>query len=183
MIHVERTFTANVHTDRGDRHHQRVHEPGHEGNGGVRIERSLPLVSKALGLHGVADVVEFHGDGSIVPIEHKVGRRAQRDADDVQVAAQAMALEEMFDVTIREARIYHHASRRRRDVPIDWSLRGKVAIVAKQVRALLDSGRSPAPVNDARCPRCSLLDACLPSAIANARHSAIDDPTFDPSWG
>lgn len=183
MIHVERTFTANVHTDRGDRHHQRVHEPGREGDGGVRTERSLPLVSKTLGLHGVADVVEFHGDGSIVPIEHKVGRRAQRDADDVQVAAQAMVLEEMFDVTIREACIYHYASRRRRDVPIDSRLRGQVATVTKQVRALLNSGRPPEPVNDARCPRCSLIDACLPDAISTVRRRATDDPTFDATWG
>lgn len=180
---MERIFTSNVYTDRGDREHERVHESGRDAGGGVTIERALPLAAPKLGVHGVADVVEFHADGTIVPIEHKVGRRAQRDADDIQVAAQALALEEMFDVEIVEARIYHHGSRRRRDVVIDEALRRQVANVIYEVSSLLDSQVTPAPVNDARCPPCSLIDSCMPDVIDGEDLRHDHDPTFDPAWG
>ena len=52
---------------------------------GVRVEYALPLFSERLGLVGRADVVEFHG-GVPYPVEHKVGPRRARKADEATSA-------------------------------------------------------------------------------------------------
>ena len=72
LIHVEQTFDENLYTLRGQAVHKRVDEPKVEEQAGVRIERALPLWSKALGLVGKADVVEFHGE-TPYPVEYKHG--------------------------------------------------------------------------------------------------------------
>ena len=62
LIHVEQTFDENLYTLRGRTVHKRVDTPETEINQGMRVERSMPLWSKRLGLVGKADVVEFHGE-------------------------------------------------------------------------------------------------------------------------
>lgn len=178
LIHVERVFHDNMYTNRGHREHQKVHEPDSENVDGVRIERALPLSAPCLGVHGVADVVEFHEDGRIEPVEHKVGRRAPRTADNVQVAAQAMTLEEMFDVDVPRAWVFHHASRRRRLVEIDQPLRELTYRTVRDVRWLMRFNHVPKPVNDSRCPRCSLVDVCLPGVTSLKECLHTPDATF-----
>ena len=94
LIHVEQTFDENLYTLRGRAVHKRVDEPVVEEQAGVRIERALPLWSKALGLIGKADVVEFHGE-TVYPVEYKHGPHREQEHDDLQLCAQALCLEEM----------------------------------------------------------------------------------------
>ena len=60
LIHLEQTFDENLYTLRGRAVHKKVDEPVVEEHAGMRIERALPLWSKAVGLIGKADVVECH---------------------------------------------------------------------------------------------------------------------------
>ncbi len=62
-------------------------------------------------------------DGTIYPVEYKHGPRRAWINDDVQLAAQAMCLEEMFDTVIASGAIYHSGSKRRREVAISEALR------------------------------------------------------------
>lgn len=87
--------------------------------------------------------------------------RLYRHAD-VQLAAQALCLEEMFGVPVREGAVYHVASHRRRAVRIDDALRERVADLTQRVREMLRTGTVPPPVNDARCEACSLKPVCVP---------------------
>lgn len=87
LIHVEQTYDENLYTLRGNRVHERAHEPEREMVAGIRLERALPLYSETLGFVGVADVVEFLADGTPYPVEYKAGARKKRDADDVQLCA------------------------------------------------------------------------------------------------
>src|SRR5690554_2605501 len=96
LIHMEQAYDENVHTMRGNAVHKRVDIPGFETFEGVRSERALSVWSDSLGLVGKCDVVEFHPDGRIYPVEYKHGRRRIREHDDLQLAAQAMCLEEML---------------------------------------------------------------------------------------
>jgi CRISPR-associated exonuclease Cas4 len=73
LIHVEQAFDENVFTMRGNAAHERVDDPGFETFEGVRAERALPVWSDRLGLIGKCDVVEFHPDGHIYPVEYKHG--------------------------------------------------------------------------------------------------------------
>jgi CRISPR-associated exonuclease Cas4 len=165
LIHLEHSFTDNIHTARGNAVHRLVDEPGHEIKSGVRIERALPLWSARYGLIGKADLVEFHPDGSVYPVEFKQGAKRTKRYDDIQLSAQAMCLEEMLGRPVPRGAIYHASSHRRREVDISPTLRQSVLDTTAAIRAMLDSGTLPAPVNDQRCRECSLKDACQPEAI------------------
>jgi CRISPR-associated exonuclease Cas4 len=180
LIHLEQAFDENVHTMRGNAAHARVDEPGFESFEGVRSERALPVWSDRLGLVGKCDVVEFHPDGKIYPVEYKHGRKKLQVHDDLQLAAQAMCLEEMFGKPISKGAIYHHTSRRRREVAITPELRQQVEETVAAIRAMLASGKLPPPANDARCKECSLNDICQPQAMAdNAKRMDIAGTLFE----
>lgn len=168
LIHLEQAFEDNIHTARGQAVHHLVDEPGYELKNGVKVERALPLWSDRLGLIGKADLVEFHPDGSIYPVEFKHGRKRQKIHDDIQLAAQAMCLEDMLGRPVPAGAIYHASSRRRREVAITSELRQRVESTANAIRAMLSSGILPAPANDQRCRECSLKDICQPEAVGDA---------------
>ena len=167
LIHLEQAFADNIHTARGQAVHHLVDTPGYEIKSGVRIERALPLWSDRLGLIGKADLVEFHPDGNIYPVEFKHGAKRQKLHDDIQLAAQAMCLQEMLGRPVTHGAIFHASSHRRREVDITPALRQLVVETAEAIRAMLASGKLPPPVNDARCKECSLKDICQPEAIAS----------------
>jgi CRISPR-associated exonuclease Cas4 len=143
-----------------------VDEPGYEVKAGVRVERALPIWSDRLGLIGKADLVEFHPDGSIFPVEFKHGRKREKTHDDIQLAAQAMCLEDMLGRPVPRGAIYHASSRRRREIEVTSELRRLVEEAVAAVRVLLERGVLPPPVNDHRCRECSLRIICQPEALA-----------------
>ena len=166
LIHLEQQFEDNVHTARGQAVHHLVDTPGYEVKRGVRVERALPLWSDRFGLIGKADLVEFHPDGRIYPVEFKHGRKRGRIHDDIQLAAQAMCLEDMLGRPVPQGAIYHASSHRRREVDLTEDLRALVGETADAIRAMLASGILPPPVNDARCRECSLREICQPEMLA-----------------
>ncbi len=181
LIHLEQAFEENIHTARGQAVHHLVDEPGYEMRAGVRVERALPLWSDRLGLIGKADLVEFHPDGTVFPVEFKHGRKRQKAHDDIQLAAQAMCLEEMLNRPVPKGAIYHATSRRRREVAITPELRRLVEETTAAIRAMLASGVLPPPANDSRCRECSLKDICQPEAIAmHDQRNQMEVDLFNP---
>lgn len=184
LIHVEQVFEENLFTLRGQALHKRVDDPGFEVRDGLRVERALPLFCDRLGLVGKADVVEFLPDGTPYPVEYKHGSRHKRAdiaaCDDLQLAAQALCLEEMFGKSVPEGALYYATSRRRRVVSITADLRVAVEDVLAEVRRLLVADRLPPPLNDDHCRACSLRDLCQPEALAASsvnvavRHSLFE---------
>lgn len=166
LIHQEQAFEDNVHTRRGQAVHARVDEPGFEVREDRRVERALPLFSDRLGLVGKADVVEFLPDGTPFPVEYKHGPRRAKMHDDLQLAAQALCLEEMTGKAVLKGAIYHASSKRRREVLITPELRCAVEKTVAAIRAMLASGEMPEPVNDKRCGECSLREICQPAVVA-----------------
>jgi len=166
---------------RGNAAHERVDDPGFETLAGVRVERALPVWSERLGLIGKCDVVEFHPDGYIYPVEYKHGKKRPKAHDDIQLAAQALCLEEMTGTNISHGAIFHHGSRHRREVEITQALRDKVIQTVNAIRAMLESGKLPLPPNDERCEECSLYEICQPQAVAErtTQHS-LRLTLFDP---
>lgn len=185
LIHIEGVFEENRFTLEGRHLHERVDDASTRSEEGYRVARALPLVSHRLGVFGVADVVEFHPVVSLVgpagpavrsaparpavapyPVEYKRGRKHHRLADQVQLCAQAMALEEMFGCEIPEGALFYNASKRRHIVTFDAALRETTAQAARDFRRLWNERITPPPVNDDRCDDCSLRDWCLPSVVA-----------------
>jgi CRISPR-associated exonuclease Cas4 len=166
LIHLDQVFEENVHTLRGQALHSTVDTPGFEARHGLRIERALPIWNERLGLIGKADVVEFQPDGTPYPVEYKHGskRKSPRiaECDEIQLAAQALCLEEMTGKPVMEGAIFYASSKRRRIVVISETLRRQVQEVAAAVRNMLVVRRLPPAVNDERCRACSLIDQCQP---------------------
>lgn len=182
LIHQEQRFAENVFTLRGQRVHEKVDEPDTRCEAGVRVEQALPLYCDRLGLVGKADVVEFLPDGAPRPVEYKHGPRKVKEHDDIQVAAQALCLEEMTGKPVPEGVIYHHSSRRRRIIPITPELRARVEDLAEKIHALMRNGTIPPPTEDAeRCRGCSLIDICNPELVgAIDRLEALADTLYEP---
>ena len=183
LIHQEQTFTENLFTLRGQRVHKRVDQPDTRIEDGIKVERALPLQHKGLGLVGKADVVEIADDGTPCPVEYKHGPKRKKLHDDIQVAAQALCLEEMTGMAVPVGIIYHHSSRRRREVVINEKLRRLVAKITQAVRKLLVSDKLPPPVDDPKlCKACSLAEVCQPGLLASeGRLQKMSRTLFDPS--
>ena len=172
LVHQEQTFEENTYTLRGNEAHRRVEEGWITEEDGVQIERSMPIWSEKLGLIGKADVVEMRLEGPY-PVEYKHGKRRLDGHSDVQICAQAMCLEEMLKVEIHRGAIYHVSSRQRREVILNTRLRDQVHSTITAIRQIQRCRSLPPPVNDARCPPCSLIDACMPSVTASTRRLQV----------
>lgn len=165
LIHTEQIWSDNLYTERGRQVHEQAHQEGDDTRAGLRVERALPVWSERLGIHGVADVVEFDGDQPR-PVEYKHGRRKAGLHDEVQLCAQALCLEEMLGVAIPAGDIYHHSSRRRREVVLDEALRATCRETILAVRELLVARRIPPSEFGPKCRDCSLAGLCLPDRHA-----------------
>lgn len=183
LIHIEKVWEENYLTAAGRTLHERVDRTGSETRKNVHLATALNLVSKRLGIMGVADMVEFqktdsavNGEGVTVavklpkksglwkpfPIEYKRGSPKQHRADEVQLCAQALCLEEMLGVTIPAGALFYGETRRRTDVTFDDELRALTEETVKSARELLQSGVTPPPVLTKGCKACSLVDLCRP---------------------
>lgn len=166
LIHLEQTYDENLFTLRGNRAHERAHTESAGTEDGIRVSRGLPLWSDQLGLIGKADVVEWHGETPF-PVEYKAGKKRTWGHEVVQLCAQAMCLEEMLDTPVSGGAIYYAASRRRREMTFTQEDRRLVETMAREIRAMLRGDQLPPAVDDARCPNCSLVDACSPAIAAH----------------
>ena len=194
---VEGWRAANQHTERGDIVHEHADLAGYESaisNSGSQITllRALPVWSERLGLNGKCDIVEvvgaspdlksqisdlkLGGIAALRPVEFKLGKRRQWENDDVQLCAQAMCLEEMFNVAIPRGAVFHADSKRRREVEFTIELRQRTEAAVLELHALLPQSeisdlKSQIPrllpaIWKPACEECSLFDICLPKATA-----------------
>ena len=159
---VEGWRSANQHTARGDIVHEHADLRGYEVVSGVKLLRALPVFSDRLGLNGKCDIIEQRPDGSLFPVEFKVGKRRQWENDDAQLCAQALCLEEMFHLAIPRGAVFHADSKRRREIEFTSELRALTEKTISDLHALLDSSAIPRAVFREACEECSLYEICLP---------------------
>jgi len=132
----------------------------------MRVARGLALRSLRLGVAGKADAVEFPGKPPHpFPVEYKRGKPKAHRADEVQLCAQAICLEEMFSVEIGDGALFYGETRRRHPVAFDLELRALTAEVAAGARAMITAGHTPPPVRKPACRRCSLEPLCQPARL------------------
>ena len=176
LIHVEREWAEDAATVEGRLLHERADKPGARSRGGVRTATAVPLRSLALGVSGIADVVEMRGsaDGERArPVEYKRGRPKAHRADEVQLCAQAICLEEMLGAPVLEGDLFYGERRRRMTVEFGADLRALTARVAGQVRTMIAGGVTPAPdYAPAKCGRCSLIEICRPKEMQAPKSAA-----------
>jgi CRISPR-associated exonuclease Cas4 len=166
LIHLEQVWAENKFTAEGQVMHHKAHEGADESKGGVRITRSLSVRSFVVGISGQCDIVEFHADGRVLPVEYKRGKPKSHRADEVQLCAQAMCLEEMLGVAISGGCLFYGENRRRSAVVFDADLRQLVTETSAALHAMIASRQTPlAEYLASRCDACSLIELCQPKAM------------------
>jgi CRISPR-associated exonuclease Cas4 len=182
LIHVDGSWSDDVRTTLGDDAHRTVHTPIRPlppPPTGTRRMTGVPVWSDRMAIYGICDVVEITLSGPAIAVEHKVGAYLPGGPADVQVAAQALCLNEMLDQHADVGYVYSHADRRRHPVDLTAALITRTEGVIVLLHALVSEQHIPKPVNDKRCRGCSLYDTCLPDLTATARtlaHSLTPQP-------
>lgn len=187
LIHIESEWKDNVLTVEGRAMHDHVHEDGISSKPDARLVRGMRLRNEALGLYGVADLVELrksnggvripHSRGRYLPypVEYKHGQSRPDDADEVQLAAQAMCLEEMFDISVSTGAVFYGKPKRRYEVQITQILRDRVVSLCSRARELISLSARPLARVGKHCGRCSLADICMPDVISRSDFSTYND--------
>lgn len=175
LIHVEQQWEENVHTVIGELMHKKAHDPYlTEKRKDTIIVRALPVVSKEMGITGECDVVEFrrcedgvrlHGHRglySIYPVEYKKGKPKTDEKDQLQLAAQAMCLEEMFSTKVKEGALFYGETKRREIIHITDELRLEVRDMFQEMHHYFSWHYTPKVKTSKSCSSCSLKEICLP---------------------
>ncbi len=178
LIHIEQQWQENLRTVEGDLFHHRAHDDeARERRGNVLILRDLAVASPTLGISGKCDVVEFHQDSGGVPlhgeeglwapfpVEYKRGAPKTHQADELQLCAQAMCLEEMLCCTIAEGALFYGETRRRVSVLFTPELRQQVRTMTQEMHQLNRRGHTPKAKTSKWCNACSLKELCLPALM------------------
>lgn len=194
LIQTEQLWRDNTLTINGSHMHGRAHETGprRELRGDLLITRGTALRSLRLGVSGIVDVVEFHrddgsadeADGALprsismpgltglwtpFPIEYKRGKAPPDYSDDVQLCAQAICIEEMLGVAVRQGALFYGAIQRRKEIPFMTDIRHATEEAAARVHELIRSGITPRAQREPKCRGCSMLELCRPDAMAPRR--------------
>ena len=166
LIHLEQLWEENEATAEGRVLHERVDAGVGEKRKNHQILRSLHLSSLSRRIAGISDVVEIQKNKgkvvSLLPIEYKRGEPKEHRADEVQVCAQALCLEEMFGLDIAQGALFYGKKQRRFPVLFDQELRDLTEHIISETRALLSGGKTPPAEWKPSCGACSLLSFCLP---------------------
>jgi len=162
LIFKEQTFQENYFTMKGRLAHERADTPGETTIEDATSLRALTVWSDRYGLFGKCDVVEIRVGNVPYPVEYKHGQTRASLHDEIQLCAQAMCLEEMFNVPVTTGAIYHISSRHRREVVLTRELRDQVIAASLAIREEFKRDSLPLALNDARCRDCSLQESCMP---------------------
>lgn len=154
----------------------------------------MQIHSASLGISGNCDVVEFYQSATGIslpgreglwqpyPVEYKRGSPKTTDADQLQLCAQGMCLEEMLCCEIPERAIFYGETRRRELVSFTPKLREQVRSMLTEMHTLYARKYTPKVKPFKSCNACSLRELCLSklsrkrSVAEYLRASAEDEP-------
>ena len=183
LIHNEQAWAENRFTAEGQLLHKKANEGPDEHRASGSILRHLHVSSEIHHLTGICDIVEIHdikseisnlkSTRSVTPVEYKRGKPKSHRADEVQLCAQAICLEEMFATEIPTALIFYGKTRRRTEIKLDEGLRSLTFSAIAAVHEMKRTGHTPTADYEARkCDACSLIDLCQPKALRLKRGAA-----------
>ena len=178
LIHIENQSAEHYRTVDGHLMHERVHDQTFQESRGDRLTvRGLAVHSAELGISGQCDAVGFHRDTGGVPlrgreglwlpypVEYKRGKPKEHSADELQLCAQAMCLEEMLCCAVPEGALYYGEPRRRTVVTFAPELREQVRTSLSEMHELYKRHYTPKVKPTKACSACSLKDLCLPKLM------------------
>ena len=180
LLSNEQLWQESADTAKGRAEHQRVHTERTERRGRELKLYEYTVFSHTLGIWGKCDCVEAveRKDGcripaaefpvSLYPVEFKHGKLRTEEEYNIQLCAQAMCLEEMYQTDIPEGALFYISSHRRQSVTLDSALREQVRRTIQAIREIETSFRVPPPEPGPKCKRCSLRELCMPEVETSA---------------
>lgn len=178
LIHIEQQWEENVRTIKGQHLHEKADQPFmREKRGNRLIVRAMPVQSKVLQVSGICDVVEFVRDPDGVqligtdgtykayPVEYKLGKPKKGEEDIIQLAAQAMCLEEMLVSSVDKGYLFYDQIKHRIEVPITGELKDKVINMAREMHQYYQRRYTPKVKTGPFCKNCSLQHICMPQLM------------------
>lgn len=181
LVMLEDIWHDNEYTAEGTIHHERVHMQGQVKRGNTIFLYDFSIHSHLLKLSGKCDCIEatfdksgctfpfYEGRFKLYPVEYKRGVIRNEEEYNLQLCAQAMCLEEMFDCKIPYGAIFYINSHRRIEITFNDELRNKVVSMSKELHEILDTMKIPPAAFSPKCKKCSLIDICMPKAKTSAK--------------
>ena len=180
LLANERVWSENAYTAAGRSEHERVHTQRVERRGNSAKLYEFPVFSRTLGIAGKCDCIEAEASAQgclipaldfpvrLYPVEYKHGMLRSEQEYEIQLCAQAMCLEEMFQTQLPEGAIYYITSHRRYPVPFTEELRSLVKETVEKIESFRRSFAIPPAEYGAKCRACSLREHCLPDVQRSA---------------
>lgn len=180
LLTNEQIWTESTDTAKGRAEHERVHTQRIERRGNSAKLYEFPVFSRTLGIAGKCDCIEAEADFGgcripaldfsvrLYPVEYKHGKIRSELEYEIQLCAQAMCLEEMFQTHIPEGAIYYITSHRRYSVPLTEELRTLVKETVGRIESFRQDFSIPQAEYSAKCKACSLREQCLPGVQPSA---------------
>lgn len=179
LIHIEQQWQENVLTVEGQYLHRKADQPFvREKRGDKLVVRGMPVQSRELNISGICDVVEFirdkdgvaiHGEDGlyrVFPVEYKRGKPKMNRADLMQLAAQAMCLEEMLLCQIQKGFMFYNETKHRMEVSLTKELKDEVRKTVGEMNAYFRRGHTPKVKTGPHCRGCSLNSICMPEILS-----------------
>lgn len=183
LIHIDQVWRENHLTAEGQLMHEKVDQPFlKEKRKDLIVSRAMDISSNRLGLSGRIDAIEFkrseegisikNRKGKWWPtvIEYKHGKKKKGSYDEAQLVAQAMCIEEDFNVTMNHGYTYYGEIDSREKVEYSQSLRKLVEETAHEMHVFYEKRYIPKAEYFKNCTLCSLYEECRPRLTKKAKN-------------
>ena len=178
LLLLEQQWKDSTDTVKGSAEHKIVHETGISSRNAFHVLTDMQVYSNRLNLLGRCDAVEAieSEQGCLLPfinsircllypIEYKHGKLRTEPEYELQLCAQAMCLEEMYECQIDSGAVFFINSHRRKEVIFDTAMRDNVRQTAFALSQMLMNQMVPDAESSPKCLRCSLRDICMPDVM------------------
>lgn len=186
LLMNQQLWHENEYTAEGRFQHQRVHTGRVERRGDFLKLYDFHVCSDALMVSGKCDCIEAsrsksgaalpgeEGLYSLYPIEYKHGRARTEPEYEIQLCAQAICLEEMYQIHIPKGALFYIASHQRIAIPLTPALREKTIQTAHSLMECFLARSLPPALNGPKCKKCSLREECMPQLHRSAKKFCDD---------
>lgn len=180
LVMNEQIWNESSDTAKGKLEHKNVHDRRIVRRGTELELYEYDVISHNLEMTGKCDCIEatFDREGCMVPfcdfpvrlrpVEFKHGKVRDEEEYNIQLCAQAMCLEEMYQTSIEEGDIFYVSSHRRYVVQFTDELRQKTAELIEKLKTIQTEYRLPLAHYGAKCKKCSLKEICMPKIKRSA---------------
>lgn len=180
LLMNQQIWVENEYTAEGRLEHERVHTGRVERRGDFLKLYEFNVWSDSLMLSGKCDCVEAvkSANGAklpaekeqydLYPIEYKHGKVRNEKEYEIQLCAQAICLEEMYNTNIPEGALFYIDSHQRVPVKFTKELRSLTQQTAELLWNCFRTHSLPRTEETPKCRKCSIKENCMPGLRSSA---------------